>query len=117
MSVDQRIVSRNPATNEPIWSGSLADDAAIAQAVSVATRAQHTWEATPLDARKDIIRAFADQRHIAKMLHALFRRIMANHSGKRAPKSNHSVIKYRRSSTPMINGLRQLRNKSMDASR
>ncbi|RKW01137.1 MAG: aldehyde dehydrogenase family protein, partial [Candidatus Saccharimonas sp.] len=61
MSVDQRIVSRNPATNELIWSGSLADDAAIVQAVSVATRAQHTWEATPLDVRKDIIRAFADQ--------------------------------------------------------
>ncbi len=61
MSVDQRIISRNPATNEPIWSGSLADDATIAQAVSTATRAQHTWEATPLDARKDIIRAFADQ--------------------------------------------------------
>jgi succinylglutamate-semialdehyde dehydrogenase len=38
MSVDQRIISRNPATNEPIWSGSLADDAAIVQAVSVATQ-------------------------------------------------------------------------------
>ena len=37
MSVDHRMISRNPATNEPIWSGSLADDAAIAQAVSVAT--------------------------------------------------------------------------------
>lgn len=51
MSVDQRIISRNPATNEPIWSGSLADDATIARAVSVATRAQRTWEATPLDVR------------------------------------------------------------------
>ena len=38
MGIDQRIVSRNPATNEPIWSGSLADDAAIVQAVSVATQ-------------------------------------------------------------------------------
>ena len=53
MSVDQRIISHNPAINEPIWSGYLADDAATAQAVSAATRAQHTWEATPLDARKD----------------------------------------------------------------
>lgn len=90
MSVDQRIISRNPATNEPIWSGYLADDATIARAVSTATRAQRTWEATPLDARKDIIRAFADQV---------------------------TTQKYRRSSTPMINGLRQLQNKSMDASR
>ena len=38
MSVDQRIISRNPATNEPIWSGSLADDAAIVQTVPVATQ-------------------------------------------------------------------------------
>lgn len=61
MKTTKDLISKNPATNEPIWSGYLADDAAIAQAVSAATRAQHTWEATSLDARKDIIRAFADQ--------------------------------------------------------
>ena len=61
MKTTKDLISKNPATNEPIWTGSLADDTVIAQAVSVATRAQQTWEATPLDVRKDIIRAFADQ--------------------------------------------------------
>ena len=61
MKTTKDLISKNPATNEPIWSGSVANDAAIAQAVSVATRAQQIWEVTPLDARKDIIRAFADQ--------------------------------------------------------
>ena len=61
MKTTKDLISKNPATDEIIWTGSLADDAAIAQAVSAATCAQQTWEATPLDARKDIIRAFADQ--------------------------------------------------------
>ena len=56
-----QLTSINPATNEKLWSGTVADAVSINRAVEASIDAQKRWEDTPLETRKQIIRSFSEQ--------------------------------------------------------
>lgn len=56
-----QLTSTNPATNEKLWSGTVADATSINRAVEASIDAQKRWEDTPLETRKQIIRSFSEQ--------------------------------------------------------
>ncbi|MBT2188203.1 succinylglutamate-semialdehyde dehydrogenase [Sphingobium nicotianae] len=55
------LISTNPCTGIELWRGPIADEAAVDAAVQRARAAQPAWEATPLDDRIAILRAYADR--------------------------------------------------------
>ncbi len=55
------LISTDPCTGAEVWCGPIADDAAVDAAVARARAAQPAWEATPLDARIAILRAYAER--------------------------------------------------------
>ncbi len=54
------LVSLNPASGEEIWRGACAEPDQVDAAVAAARKAFEGWSATPLAARHDLVRAFAD---------------------------------------------------------
>ncbi|WP_322049000.1 succinylglutamate-semialdehyde dehydrogenase [Paraburkholderia sp. J67] len=51
--------SRNPGTNETVWSGNAASAEDVDRAVSAARRAFPTWAQTPFETRCEIVKRFA----------------------------------------------------------
>ncbi|MBN8831782.1 MAG: aldehyde dehydrogenase family protein [Sphingomonadales bacterium] len=57
----RELISTDPCTGAELWRGAIADAAAVDAAVARARAAQPHWEATPLDRRIAILRAYADR--------------------------------------------------------
>ncbi|MEM6333971.1 MAG: aldehyde dehydrogenase family protein [Planctomycetota bacterium] len=55
------LTSHNPATGDPVYTGPIADDAAVRAAVDRARAAQPAWAATPADDRRALVRRFAER--------------------------------------------------------
>lgn len=55
------LISTDPCTGDEVWRGAVADEAAVDAAVSRARAAQPGWEATPIEGRVQILRAYADR--------------------------------------------------------
>jgi succinylglutamic semialdehyde dehydrogenase len=58
--------SINPATGEPVWTGSAADAAAVDRAVAAARAAFPAWSGRPLPERESLLREFARRLTAAK---------------------------------------------------
>jgi succinylglutamic semialdehyde dehydrogenase len=55
------LISTDPCTGDEVWRGAVADEAAVDAAVARARAAQPGWEATPIEGRVQILRAYADR--------------------------------------------------------
>ena len=55
------LVSTDPCTGEVVWRGPISDAAAVDAAVARARAAQPGWEATPIEQRIAILRAYAER--------------------------------------------------------
>ncbi|MGF7171761.1 succinylglutamic semialdehyde dehydrogenase [Sphingobium xanthum] len=54
------LISTDPCTGNEVWRGAVADEAAVDAAVARARAAQPGWEATPIEERAQVLRAYAD---------------------------------------------------------
>jgi succinylglutamic semialdehyde dehydrogenase len=55
------LISTDPCTGNEVWRGAVADEAAVDAAVARARAAQPGWEATPIEERAQVLRAYADR--------------------------------------------------------
>jgi succinylglutamic semialdehyde dehydrogenase len=55
------LISTDPCTGDEVWRGAVADEAAVDAAVARARAVQPGWEATPIEERAQILRAYADR--------------------------------------------------------
>lgn len=55
----RRLISINPSSGDTVWSGPIADEAAIGATVARARKAQWDWSQTSLPRRASVLRAFA----------------------------------------------------------
>jgi succinylglutamic semialdehyde dehydrogenase len=57
----RELISTDPCTGDVIWRGPIADETAVNAAIARARAAQPDWEATPIEQRIAILRAYADR--------------------------------------------------------
>jgi len=75
----RELVSTDPCTGEIVWRGPISDDAAVDAAVGRARAAQPAWEATPLEQRAAVLRAYAER---VKARAAEIARLISRETGK-----------------------------------